>query len=97
MIKFQLAGANDRAEIFEIEITRETEHSVFIERCGKEWREDKHSYWAEYYDTWDEAWAALTAVASNRVAAARQALASANDFAGSVKGMRRARVAEEQT
>jgi hypothetical protein len=91
--KYRIEGGHPTAKIEEVDILRETEHCIFLRSDIRRYptgerKELKKSEWHEYYDTWEDAHAALTAKAERRVANARRELEIANGFAGNVKGMR---------
>jgi len=88
MKKYRIGNRWPEAKIEEIEITRETEQSVFLlNHRGKECREAKKSDWHQYHDTWEAAHAALIGKAEVKIEDARARLQSAQDFLGNVKGM----------
>lgn len=90
LTKYRIKGRFKEAKIEVIEVLRETEHFVYTRgNRDKENRDGKRTEWAEYYDTWEDAHAALTKAAQKRVAGARRALELANAFAGNVEGMRK--------
>jgi len=93
VIKYRIAGRFKKAEIDKVEVERETEYFVFVLRNGKEVRDGKKTEWAEYYDTWDEAHAALMKDAEQKITNARRSLEYAHGFQGNVKGMKRPKVA----
>lgn len=71
------------ARIFALEATRSTLESVWV--CGR--RRARTTRHTQYFDSWDEAYAALLRRAEEEVAAARLKLDKANVFLGNVKGM----------
>lgn len=97
LTKYKIAARHLKAEIEEVEVVRETEQCVFLpilptKRNTKgESKELKKSEWHEYFDTWEEAHAALTSKANEQVVGARRRLELANALAGNVKGMKRAK------
>ena len=92
--KYKIKGRYPEAKIEEVEVVRETAQCIFVptnktkSNPNGERKELKMSEWAEHYDTWEAAHAALTAKAERQVLNARQALEIANSFSGNVKGMR---------
>ena len=90
LTKYRIKGRFKSANIEEVEVLRETEKFVFTLCREKEIGEGKNTEWAEYYDTWDAAHAALTKAANNSISNARRELELSKSFAGNVKGMRRA-------
>ena len=94
LTKYKIKGRNPEAKIEEVEVLRETAQCIFVPgnktkiNPTGERKELKMTEWAEHYDTWESAHAALTDKAARQVANARRALEIANSFAGNVKGMR---------
>jgi hypothetical protein len=78
----------ERIEVVEVE--RETADSVWVFRYGGETarRAAKQTCFECYYDSWEEAHAALMVEAERNLEAARQALARAQGKYGNVKGMK---------
>ena len=73
------------AKIIEINVLKETSHSVFFGNS----RQAKKSEYTEYHDTWEEAHSALMQYAKQRVEHARRALELANSKFGNIKGMKK--------
>ena len=94
LTKYKIRGRYPEAKIEEVEVVRETAQYIFVpayktkSNPNGERKELKMTEWAEHYDTWEAAHAALTDKAARQVANARRALEIANSFAGNVKGMR---------
>lgn len=94
LTKYKIKGRYPEAKIEEVEVVRETAQCIFVptnktkSNPNGERKELKMAEWAEYYDTWEAAHAALTDKAALQVANARRALEMANSFSGNVKGMR---------
>lgn len=62
-------------EIKPVEIVRETDKCVFIQRrMGGEYRESKDSRYIIYHDTWEDAKSRLTSYADGEVEAAKRSL-----------------------
>lgn len=96
LTKYKIKGGRyPEAKIEEVEVLRETAQCVFVptnktkSNPNGERKELKHTEWAEHYDTWELAHAALTAKAEQQVAYARRTLELANSLAGNVNGMKR--------
>lgn len=93
LTKYKIKGRYTEAKIEEVEVVRETAQCIFVpanktkSNPNGERKEFKMTEWAEYYDTWAAAHAALTDKAARQVANARRALEIANGFAWNVKGM----------
>lgn len=94
LTKYKIKGRYPEAKIEEVEVLRETAQCIFVpgnktkSNPTGERKELKMTEWAEHYDTWDAAHAALAAKAERQVTNARRRLELANSFAGNVKGMR---------
>lgn len=94
LTKYKITGRHPEAKIEKVEVLRETAQYVFVpthktkSNPSGERRELKQSEWAEYYDTWDAAHAALTVKAARQVMNARRSLELANSLAENVKSMR---------
>ena len=94
LTKYKIKGRYPEAKIEEVEVLRETAQCIFVptnktmSNPNGERKELKMTEWAEHYDTWEAARAALTAKAERQVLNARRALEIANSFAGNVKVMR---------
>ena len=94
LTKYKIKGRYPEAKIEEVEVLRETAQCIFVpankanSNPSGERKELKMTDWAEHYDTWEDAHAALMAKAERQVTNARRALEIANGFAGNVKGMR---------
>ena len=94
LTKYKIKARWPDAKIEEVEVVRETEHCLFLpalptKRNPKgETKELKFSEWHEYHDSWEDAHAALTTKANQKVQTALRNLELANSFAGNVKGMR---------
>jgi multidrug efflux pump subunit AcrA (membrane-fusion protein) len=71
------------AKITQVEVERETDISVWINGH----RNAKRSEWNNYYDTWEEAKAALQAKAQSQVDSLRLQLERAKGALGNIKGM----------
>lgn len=73
-----------------VEVTRETEQSVFLVHCSgdSERREAKISDYAQYHDSWADAHAYLLKRAEGKVLGCRAALESANGELGNIKDMK---------
>lgn len=88
MIKYKINLNGHRfmpaARIAPVEVERETKTSVWI--SGD--RKNKRSRWENYYDTWEEAHAALKSQAESVVDNVRVQLANANGKMGNIKGMK---------
>lgn len=67
-----------------IDVEKETEKSVWIN--GR--REAKHSSWATYHDTWEEAKTYLLALSLRKLKNARRSLLLAQTDHGNVKGLK---------
>ena len=93
LTKYKIKGRYTEAKIEEVEVVRETAQCIFVpanktkNNPNGERKELKMTEWAEYYDTWAAAHAALTDKAARQMANARRALEIANGFAWNVKGM----------
>ncbi len=99
IVKYRIAGRFKRAEIEAVEVSRETDKYVFVLFRNRkvERKELKISDWNEYYDTWEDAHAALTLDAEWKVKNARRNLELANSYVGNIKGMRPDPAAKEVT
>lgn len=93
LTKYKIKGRWTEAKIEAVEVLRETAQCIFVP-CSKtkrnpsgERKELKMTEWAEYYDTWEAAHAALTTKAKKLVEKALLDLEIANRFAGNVNGM----------
>lgn len=71
------------AVIEEVEVEKETDKSVWIN--GQ--RSAKHSDYANYYDSWDIAHAALLAQQKSHVQSMRRRLERSTGLLGNIKGM----------
>ena len=92
LTKYKVRGRYKEARIEEVQALRETEKCVYLpsnRRGHTEEREAKVSEWHEYYDTWEDAHAALVKDAEQRLGNARRTLDLAQSHAGNVRGMRR--------
>jgi len=78
-----------RPEIEQVEVTRETEQSVFIAcKSGSDRREAKRSSYTQFHDSWADAHVYLSQRAESNVASCRRMLEKANGELGNIKGMR---------
>lgn len=97
MKKYKIKPRWNEANILEREITRETDKCVFYMDTyfgsPQETRENKVSDYGSWYDTWEEAHAALLESAQSVVVHARRRLEEANGFLGNVKGMQKPKTA----
>lgn len=78
-------GSWARARIDEVEIERETEHSVWI---GGH-RHVKHTSSTNYFNTFEKAHKELMKVAEQKVSSAKYQLDQAKGYLGNVKGLAR--------
>jgi len=78
-----ILGRWPRAQITPIECERESEQSVYVN--GR--RRGKRTEYENYFDSWEEAHAALLAASTEHLAIARARLQKAQGFHGNVKGM----------
>ena len=83
MKKFR-AGGYSRKLIEEVEVDRETDVSVFIDKH----RHAKRSSYHNYFDTWDEAKDFLLKKAEGEAAKCRRLLEVANGRLGNIRGLR---------
>lgn len=100
MLKYKIRTLWKQAKIEAVEILRETEQSVFIaapHRHQKETREAKLSVYSSYYNTWQDAHAALLADAQRDLASKRDSLARAQAYEGNVRGMKEPQAAAIRT
>lgn len=91
--KYKINGRYPEAEIEEVEVLRETARCIFVpvnknkSNPAGERKELKMTDWAEHYDTWDDAYAALKEKVERKVAYASRELKLANSLAEKVKSM----------
>ena len=83
MKKFRVGGCS-RKLIEEVEVDRETDVSVFIEKQ----RHAKRSSYYNYFDTWDEAKDFLLKKATGEAEKYRRLLEVANGRLGNIRGLR---------
>jgi hypothetical protein len=75
--------------IVPVEITRETEDSVFLPLAGgRERRQTKVGKYDQYCDTWEDARQALLDHARGKIQQARRDLHEAHTYYGSIKGLK---------
>lgn len=88
-------GVRGVCQIERVEVTRETEHSVFTPlSSGNERRWEKRGPYGVYHDSWDKAFTYLLAEAERSVANVQRVLEIANSTLSHIKGMRKPADAE---
>ena len=92
--KYRIRSSGMPEKIEVVFVLRETAKSVFLpmEKSKSfpegERREQKVSDWVEYYNTWNDAHAALLSKAEARINKAQKELNQANELAEKIKGMK---------